>query len=267
LTKNELCSIITKLIQEVIPMNLRRGLSGNTLKLLAAAFMIIDHIGVILVPSSLFLRSVGRLAFPIFAFLISEGAKYTGNKLRYLLSVFSVAAVCQLVYAVVSNGDMYFNVFVTFTISILLIYLCDWVKTVLFNKESSAALRIAATCSFIAALLLTAIICHTVTVDYGFIGCIMPLLAYLPVFDAERMPELHKKYDKLIIRLCYFTLGVIILAVQTGTIQYYSLFSIPLLLMYNGQRGRLKLKYFFYLFYPAHLAILYGIGILITILK
>ena len=55
-------------------------LTGNALKILAALFMTIDHIGVMLFPRVLVLRIIGRLALPIFAFMIAEGCKYTRNK-------------------------------------------------------------------------------------------------------------------------------------------------------------------------------------------
>ena len=58
-------------------------LTGNALKILAAIFMTIDHIGVMLFPRMLILRIIGRLALPVFAFMIAEGCKYTRNKKKY----------------------------------------------------------------------------------------------------------------------------------------------------------------------------------------
>ena len=63
-------------------------LSGNGLKLVAALTMLIDHVGMLLFPQVLLLRIIGRLAFPIYAFMIAEGCRYTKNKLRYFLMVF-----------------------------------------------------------------------------------------------------------------------------------------------------------------------------------
>ena len=60
-------------------------LSNNMLKIIAAIFMVCDHVGVILFPKIEFLRIIGRLSFPIFAYLIAEGAKHTKNKLRHFL--------------------------------------------------------------------------------------------------------------------------------------------------------------------------------------
>ena len=64
-----------------------RILSGNMLKILGAVFMLIDHIGVVFFPEVKILRILGRISFPIFAFMIAEGCRYTRNKLRYLRDV------------------------------------------------------------------------------------------------------------------------------------------------------------------------------------
>ena len=66
----------------------RLTLSGNALKIIACVSMFIDHASLMLFPEIIWLRYIGRLAFPIFAFLISEGCRYTKNKLNYFLSVF-----------------------------------------------------------------------------------------------------------------------------------------------------------------------------------
>ena len=69
-------------------------LSGNALKLLAALFMTIDHVGVLLLPHVIVLRILGRLALPIFAYMIAEGCRYTRNRLRYFGSVFALGVLC-----------------------------------------------------------------------------------------------------------------------------------------------------------------------------
>lgn len=73
-----------------------KGISGNVIKILAAILMVIDHIGVILFPNVLLLRIIGRLSFPLFAFMIAEGAKYTKNKLKYFLGIFILGIICQI---------------------------------------------------------------------------------------------------------------------------------------------------------------------------
>lgn len=58
-------------------------MSTFQLKLLAVVLMVIDHIGYFLMPSNLILRIIGRLSFPLFAFLIVKGYKYTSNSKRF----------------------------------------------------------------------------------------------------------------------------------------------------------------------------------------
>ena len=64
------------------------SLSGNALKIIAAITMLIDHIGVILLPQITLFRVIGRISFPIFAFMIAEGCAHTKNKLRYFYRFF-----------------------------------------------------------------------------------------------------------------------------------------------------------------------------------
>ena len=96
-------------------------LNGNHLKLIAAFAMLLDHAGILLFPRVQLLRIIGRLAYPIFAFMIAEGCRYTKNRLRYFLMVFGLGVGCQLVYALVGGGA-YLNILLTFSCSVLLIY-------------------------------------------------------------------------------------------------------------------------------------------------
>ena len=77
---------------------MKKGLTGNQLKLIALITMTVDHIGMILFPSRLLFRVVGRLAFPIFAYMIAEGCLYTRSIWRYAGTLAAVAALCQSVY-------------------------------------------------------------------------------------------------------------------------------------------------------------------------
>ena len=77
-------------------MEQSKGLDGGTLKLMAAALMLIDHVGAILLPETVILRCIGRLAFPIFAFFIAEGYAHTRSFGRYLLRMAIWAAVSEI---------------------------------------------------------------------------------------------------------------------------------------------------------------------------
>ena len=77
-------------------MEQSKGLDGGTLKLMAAALMLIDHVGAILLPETVILRCIGRLAFPVFAFFIAEGYAHTRSFGRYLLRMAIWAAVSEI---------------------------------------------------------------------------------------------------------------------------------------------------------------------------
>ena len=219
-------------------------LSGNALKLLAALFMTIDHVGVLLLPHVIVLRILGRLALPIFAFMIAEGCRYTRNRLRYFGSVFALGVLCQIVYYMVDRS-LYFSILITFSLSIATIYaLQDWKE----QKTPRSALV------FFGAVAGVYALNRVFVIDYGFWGCM------LPVFAAAFQ---ETAWDRPWVNLGMLGLGLLILAADLGQIQYYALPALPLLACYNGRRGRWKLKYFFYLFYPIHLVLLQGIALLL----
>lgn len=215
--------------------------SSNVLKIIAAFCMMIDHIGYIFMPKVTLMRVIGRLAFPLFAFMIAEGCRYTRNRLRYFLCVAVFAAAMQGVYFIFTKS-MYMNVFVTFSCSILLVYALHSD----FSKHTRAIL-------FVFILSAVYILNLYVKMDYGFWGCM------LPVFASN-----YKSSGGNIFRVAGFALGLLLLSASIGGIQPYCLLSLPFLLCYNGKRGKYNLKYFFYIFYPAHLAVLYCINILIN---
>lgn len=221
------------------------GLSGNQLKLIALAAMTADHIGVQLFPQILLLRIIGRLALPIFAYMIAQGCRHTRNKVRYLATIAAVALVCQLVYFF-AMGSLYQCILVTFSISISLIFILDdAIQTPKFHKTSFAALALAAAYG----------ICEVLPrflpgfyVDYGFAGVMLPVLIWLG----------RNKWQAI----GFCAIGLVLLSIGSG-IQWYSLLTLPLLALYNGTRGKAKLKYLFYIYYPAHLVLIYLISLIL----
>ena len=84
----------------------RFGLTGNQLKIFALIVMTIDHIGHFLLPEFIILRIIGRLAMPVFAWMIAEGCTYTKNPSRYFLTVFGFGLVCGVsVVQIAGNPD------------------------------------------------------------------------------------------------------------------------------------------------------------------
>ena len=114
-----------------------RFLSGNLLKIIAAIAMLLDHIGFIFYPSVLWLRAVGRLAFPIFAFFIAEGCRYTKNKAKYFSTLSALAILCQVVADIAEPDNDLMSVLMNFSFSVLLIYALDYAKLCFFKKEKA----------------------------------------------------------------------------------------------------------------------------------
>ena len=241
-------------------------LSGNMLKILAAIFMTVDHIGLLFFPHEIIFRIIGRLAFPIFAFKISEGARYTKHRLRYFLNLFVIGVICQIVYFVTSKS-LYMCILITFSLSLLILFSLKELKIAIF-EENRRPRRIAV-CALLFALSVAVayIACELLEVDYGFLGVLTPFFASIFDFRGVNIPEKFMFLDNRFIRVITFGIGILIHAVTSNLdIQIYALYAIIFLLLYSGERGKYNMKYFFYLFYPLHLVVLYGILVLITIL-
>lgn len=226
-----------------------RGLTGNQLKILALIFMTADHIGLQLLPELPALRCIGRLAFPVFAWMIAEGCRYTHDKKGYLLRLGALAGVCQVVYFA-AMGSLYQCVLVTFFLSALLIFAYHRAAVEGSFRSRGVFLLLAAGVVFLAAVLPALLSATDYAIDYGLWGIALPLGIY------AGKTRLHK--------LGMLTLGLIGLAVCYGGIQWLGLGAVPLLALYNGRRGTHKIGTFFYLYYPAHLVVLFGISLLLT---
>jgi len=238
-------------------------LNGNRIKFIAALTMFIDHMGLLLFPHILLFRYIGRLAMPLYAYLISEGAFYTRNKLKYFLEIFLMGTFCQSVYIIeelFSFGirSVYLNILLTFSFSLLIIFPFLKMKEVYNGKGIKKAapyfllfiLALSFSVFFEAfsknSVALTGI---SVKTDYGLMGILLP-------FSAAIFKDKFKK-------LLSFSLALVIFNIYLMPNLPYTWFSlavIPLLLLYNGKRGKKAYKYAFYLFYPLHLAFLYLIA-------
>lgn len=236
------------------------GLSGNALKLIAAVSMFIDHAGVVLFPHIILLRVIGRLAFPIFAFMLAEGCEKTRNKGRYFLSVFVLGCGCQLVYYLY-DGDTYMNILITLSLSILLVYALQYAKAAVFGG-CKLSKKVFAAAVFLLAVAAVWVLNRYVRIDYGFWGCMLPVMASLLRPTPTGAPAVLARLDTLAVQVAAFAAGLVILAAVTGGVQVYSLCAVPLLLLYSGQRGKWRMKWFFYIFYPTHLAALELVSLL-----
>ncbi len=216
-------------------------MTNNQLKFLALLSMTLDHIGVQLLPQYPILRILGRFALPIFAYMIAEGCAHTHDRRRYLLQMAGLALGCQLVYFF-AMGSLYQCILVTFTLSILLIYAFDRGKP----WQMAAALVGAYFLTEVLPLLLPG---TDYAIDYGFFGVLLPVLIHLG----------QTKWKKL----GFCAVGLVLLGLACGGVQWYALLTLIPLAFYNGKRGKLRLKWLFYWYYPLHLVVIYGLSLLV----
>lgn len=232
-------------------MERSRGLDGGALKGIAAALMLTDHVGAILLPEVPVLRCVGRLAFPIFAFFIAEGYAHTRDFGRYFRRLAILAVVSEIPFNL-ENGAVFDltrqNVLFTFCLALLTLRGLEALgRERGFGRWAGCGLVLAA--GFAAGELLRT--------DYGGWGVVTVALLYL-CRDG--------KYEKLWLLLAMAAvnglgMGSLTMPVFGGEmpIQIFAVAALPVIWLYNGQAGPKGLRRAFYVFYPAHLLVLEGI--------
>lgn len=222
-------------------------LNGFHLKLIAICTMLIDHMGYTLFPGVMWLRCVGRVAFPIFCFLIAEGCVYTHDRKKYALRLLVFALLSEIPYNLMNSGmiwDPYDqNVLWTLLTGALVCWLIDW------------ALKKCTPLSFVltgAAMVAAYWLLEAFRTDYGGWG----MLLVAAFYGVHRAPS--GAVVKMIAQafgLAFFSIGV-----MGGylSIELWSLAALVPLWLYNGRRGfsNRGVQYGFYAFYPVHILIL-----------
>lgn len=223
----------------------KTGLSGNQLKIIAMVVMTCDHMGLQLFPQVPWLRWIGRLALPIYAFMIAEGCRHTRSRKKYLLRLAGLGVLCQIVYFV-AMGSLYQCILITFSLSVCLIWTIDRASQ-RKDKGSITRMALAVASVFFVCVVLPDLLPRTdFEIDYGLAGVLLPVLIY---FGKNQW--------------AYLTAGLILLALGYGGNQWLALAAVPLLMCYNGQRGKANIGKLFYWYYPAHLVVIYGLSFVI----
>jgi len=236
-------------------------MTTSMLKIIACLLMLIDHIGAALFPGAIILRMIGRLSFPIFAYLITVGYSKTNSFSKYLRRLLIFAAISQIPFSLafgkqtsvhnfsdflgffVGSPNPHLNIFFTLAFGLLAIRVWD--------KEESKLGKIIV----VLALGITSEVLHT---DYSMYGVAMILAFYIfrdskiktvisqtsvyILFNALQILLYALNYPGVSIRLTWFN-------------QALSLLGLIFIFMYNGKKGK-DLKYFFYAFYPVHLLVI-----------
>ncbi|HCC35627.1 MAG TPA: hypothetical protein DEQ02_08350 [Ruminococcaceae bacterium] len=226
---------------------MNKGLSAGVLKLIAIAAMTIDHAAWVFVPHAgilpLTMHIIGRVTFPVMAFLAAEGYRHTRNLGGYMLRLLIFAAASSLPFYLVFGSP--FNVLFTLAAGLLAIYIRENIKE-----------------NFAAHLLIFLLAVMASFCDWGFVGVYM-------VFLFHRLRDKKWGNAAAVGAGCFVLMAMQIpdflrfgfdIYTSMNLMHLGMLLSLPLIYAYGGRRG-VKLKYFFYTFYPLHLLVLYGLNI------
>jgi hypothetical protein len=231
------------------------------LKIIAILTMTIDHSSLFLYNSVrlTWLRIVGRIAFPIFAFQISEGYVHTKNLKRYFLRLILFALISQIPYYFFSNmfmGALCFNIIFSLILGLLAITIFDFFHKKGENLSKSKKLNYDLT--GLVFVFIIAIITYKLNLDYGYYGILLMF-----IFFIFRNKKIFMNLFSIAITILYY-IPFWLSTFYSGNISYISnityafLFSlIPLFFinLYNGKQG-IKCKWLFYIYYPIHISII-----------
>lgn len=222
-------------------------LSGFWLKIIAIVTMLIDHLGYTLFPQHTWMRYIGRIAFPIFCYLITEGFVHTKNVKKYSFRLFLFAIISEIPYDLAFYRKIFYweqqNVFFTLLFGLLCLIIIKESKQLLVKLIGVASLVLVA--EFFGS-------------DYGGVG-----VSFIIIFYLYRNNSIMRAIAFFIInsiifsRLLSFSYPWEMNTLFEFFIQDYAILSLLPIEMYNGKRGY-RMKWSFYLFYPIHLLIIYG---------
>lgn len=213
--------------------------TGKELKMIAAASMLVDHAGVVLLREGgiyWLCRAIGRLAFPLYCFLLAEGFMYTRDRRKYGKRLFMFALFSEIPFNLAIFGNIWHagrqNVYVTLFLGVCMMAVLD-------RLEEGRWARLGTVAIFCA-------LAEAVRCDYGAAGIL--LIGGFYYCRCRREPVGWAAAAAVTLLLSVYSLGS-------------GLLSLLLIKCYGGERGRLWHKYLWYLFYPLHLLALYGIGV------
>lgn len=214
------------------------------LKIIGIITMLFDHIGDSILGEFSFLNLIGRIAFPLFAFQAVQGYIHTKDFKKHLIKMIVFACISQIPFMLFLStftDTFMFNIFFTFTLALIALYFYDKVKNKLLG--------------FIIVLCIT-IIAEFIKVDYGAFG----ILLIFSFYFFKDKPILITISTFI---LCFGNYIIDIISYPSLSFIYilcafFTFLPSILILFYNKKEGP-KTKYFFYIFYPLHLLILYFI--------
>lgn len=217
------------------------------LKIIGVITMLFDHVGDAIIGKFSFCNLIGRIAFPIFAFQAVQGYIYTKDFKKHMLKLFIFACISQIPFmlflSTFTEEILTLNIFFTLFLGLLALFVYDKCK----NKVLGFLF-----------VILTSIIAYFIHVDYGTFGILLMFCFY---FFKDKKGSMAITT----IVLCFLRFVPDIIATPVLWYIYiqcaiFTALSLIFILFYNKKEGP-KAKYFFYIFYPLHLLILYFLHI------
>lgn len=222
------------------------------IKMIAVITMVIDHVGLFFFPGVIEMRMIGRISFPLFAWLIANGAQYSKNTTRYLKRLFLLAVIAQVPFYFANNligiDPTLLNVVFTLTLGLVAIMGIKQYRDTLSRLAIIGA---------------AAAIAQFINADYGALGVFSIVSFFLFAEHPKRL---------IVAQAAIFFFPVLALGVEfvlTGArenlyvpIGWMAVFALPIILAYNKREG-IRARNFFYIFYPLQYAALYVLKLLI----
>lgn len=212
--------------------------------------MLLDHIGVVFFPKNVLFRIVGRMAFPIFCFLLVEGLHYTKDRKKYMLRLFLMAILSEIPFDAAFYGRFPYwhhqNVMMTLLLGACALVLMDTIQEPMWK------------CLCVIPFLLAAKLAYT---DYAQWGVAMIVLLGIA---RQRPSGRVLQYCMIILICCLMQNSDIIKYDYPIPIQAFGSMSVLPIMFYSGkkQTSNKAIQWSFYLFYPLHLMALWLISTL-----
>ena len=265
-------------------------LSWSQLKLIAYITMLIDHTAHILLqngimvtypqcfpyvkPVMILMRGIGRIAFPIFSFLLVEGLIHTRSRIRYMLRILLLAIISEPVFDYANNGVFYYadyqNVFITLLIAATTMCVLSLIEQ---NNRLNKNIYVLYVLQGIV-VIVGCFLAEFLKVDYGMSGIIIPLIMGVirrlkldssSAFAIYFVATIIARVIRNIVNAPTYILNPEMwyekyLMYTINNLQIFAILALIPIFMYDGTKGKPMPKAVYYLFYPVHLSSLGLIG-------
>ena len=240
-------------------------MTAFTLKLIALLSMFIDHLAVVFpyyIPIEF--RAVGRLSWPIFAFMLAEGFRHTKAPDKFMVRLFALAIISQMPYNLAFNwvyrqDYIPWTQAISFTASTNIFYtlFLGGAAIIIYKWLDTQGMKLTA---YIGAVFPTAVLAELLSADYGgmgvlFIFCMFAITEKKRRLIALGFFSLSQFFPVMLLLTDIFIDYHFELGTEHFLMMGFALATVGLIAMYNGKRG-LSMKWLFYVAYPLHLTLL-----------